>query len=48
LVIYAHHLLRERRWRERVSEVFEEARREDVAIMTASEYLGRPPIIDTI
>lgn len=48
LVIYDHHLLRERRWRGRVSEVFEEARREDVAIMTASEYLGRTPIIDTI
>ncbi len=48
LVIYDHHLLRERKWRERVSEVFEEAKREDVAIMTASEYLGRPPVIDTI
>ncbi|RLF22968.1 MAG: MBL fold metallo-hydrolase [Thermoprotei archaeon] len=48
LIIYDHHLLREKKWRKRVSEVFDEAKRRDVLILTAAEYLGRKPLIDSI
>lgn len=48
LVIYDHHLLREKRWRERVSEVFRAARRVGVEVLTAAEYMGRRPLIDTL
>ncbi len=48
LIIYDHHLLREWRWRERVKEVFEEATKEDVRIMTVAECLGRKPLIDEL
>ncbi len=48
LIIYDHHLLRERRWRERVQPVFMEAVRQGVDVMTASEYLGKKPLIDTL
>ena len=48
LMIYDHHLLRERRWRERVSKVFEASRRLGVPVLTAAECLGRRPLIDTL
>lgn len=48
LIVYDHHLLRERRWRKRVEEVFKEASKNDVALMTAAEYLGKQPLIDTL
>ncbi len=48
LLIYDHHLLREKRWRERTSEVFVEARKDDVPVLTAAEYLGRRPLIDKL
>jgi len=48
LVIYDHHLLRERRWRERVREVFEAAAGEGVKLLTAAECLGSKPLIDTL
>ncbi len=48
LVIYDHHLLRERRWRKRVREVFEAAAEKDVELLTAAECLGSRPLIDTL
>lgn len=48
LVIYDHHLLREKKWRQKVREVFKAAEKNDVKIMTAAEYLGEKPLIDKI
>ena len=48
LIIYDHHLLRERKWRERVSEVFKASEKRGVRILTAAEYMGRKPLIDTL
>ncbi|MCD6428482.1 MAG: MBL fold metallo-hydrolase [Desulfurococcales archaeon] len=48
LLIYDHHLLREKKWRERTAEVFKEARKNDVVVLTAAEYLGRKPLIDEL
>ncbi|WP_317895333.1 MBL fold metallo-hydrolase [Pyrofollis japonicus] len=48
LVVYDHHLLREKRWRERVSKVFREARKLGVSILTAAELLGKKPLIDLL
>ncbi len=48
LIIYDHHLLREKRWRERVRPVIEHAARRGVALLTAAEYLGKKPLIDTL
>jgi len=48
LIIYDHHLLRERKWRERIKEVFHEARKEQVDVLTVAECLGRKPLIDTM
>jgi len=48
LVIYDHHLLREKRWRERVAEVFREASKIGVEVLTAAEYLGSRPLIDRL
>ncbi len=48
LIIYDHHLLRERKWRERVREVLKAARDEGVELLTAAECLGGKPLIDTL
>ncbi len=48
IIIYDHHLLREKKWRERVKEVFKEAKKNGVEITTAAEYLGKKPLIDII
>jgi len=48
LVVYDHHLLRERRWRSRVEEVFRTAEKIGTAIMTAAEVLGKRPLIDQL
>ncbi len=48
LIIYDHHLLRERKWRERVKPVFEEAQKSDVLVLTAAEVLGDKPLIDKL
>ncbi len=48
LVIYDHHLLRERRWRVRVAEVFEVAKEVGTELLTAAEYLGEEPLIDRV
>jgi len=48
LIVYDHHLLRECRWRERVREVFETARKFGVRVVTAAEYMRRKPLIDSV
>lgn len=48
LVIYDHHLLREAKWRDRTREVFVEAKKLGVTIVTAAECLGTRPLIDML
>ena len=48
LVIYDHHLLRERRWRQRVAEVFKAAEKVGIPVLTAAECLGEKPLIDKL
>lgn len=45
LVIYDHHLLRDRKYRERVSQVYEKAREVGIEVLTAAEYLGEEPAV---
>ena len=47
LLIYDHHLLREKLYRKRTESVWKTAEREGVKILTAAEYLGKTPVIDT-
>ncbi len=46
LIIYDHHLLRDAKYRERVGEVYEVARKEEKKVLTAAELLGEEPIAD--
>ncbi len=48
LIIYDHHLLRSRLWRKYVKQVFQKAESENVKLLTAAEYLGLKPLIDTL
>ncbi len=48
LIIYDHHLLRDRLWRKRVDEVFLTAKRYGIKVLTAAEYLGDIPLIDKL
>ncbi len=48
VVVYDHHLLREKRWRLRVSEVFKTAEREGVILVTVAEAVGSKPLIDSL
>ena len=48
LVIYDHHLLREKRWRQRVAEVFRVSEKAGVPVLTAAECLGEKPLIDRL
>jgi len=48
LIIYDHHLLREKKWRERVAEIFREAEKCGSKILTAAEYMGFTPLIDKL
>ena len=48
LVIYDHHLLRERGWRRHVQEVFRAAAKSDTLLLTAAECLGSKPLIDNL
>lgn len=47
LMLYDHHLLREKKYRERTQKVWEAANKKGVKIMTAAEYLGRKAVLDT-
>ncbi len=48
ILIYDHHLLREKRWRQRVEKLFRAAQRRGVLVLTAAECLGSKPLIDTL
>mgnify|MGYP000268172655 FL=1 len=45
LVIYDHHLLRDRRFKDRVREVYKKSSEVGVEVTTAAEYLGEEPVI---
>ena len=45
LIIYDHHLLREPKYRERVSQVYEKAEEKEKNILAAAEYLGKKPVV---
>jgi hypothetical protein len=46
VLIYDHHLLREKKYRERTRKVWETGKREGVKVLTAAEHLGKKPVID--
>ncbi|HIH96874.1 MAG TPA: MBL fold metallo-hydrolase [Thermoplasmata archaeon] len=48
LIIYDHHLPRDRRFRERTKPVWSIAERERKKLLTAAEYLGKEPVILTL
>ena len=48
LLIYDHHLLREKKYRWRTKEVWEACDKKGVSIMTAAEYIGKKPVIDRV
>ena len=48
LIVYDHHLLREKKWREYISDILRIAERQGVVLATAAEILGRKPLIDTL
>lgn len=43
LIIYDHHLPRDLKFKERVAQVYEKARKEDKNVLTAAEYMGKTP-----
>jgi len=45
IIIYDHHLLRDVKYRERVEKVYDVAKRESKAVLTAAEFLGEEPMI---
>jgi len=47
-VIYDHHLLREKRYRERTLEVWKTGEKNGIKIMTAAEFLGKRPVIEKL
>lgn len=48
LMIYDHHLLREKKYRERTQEVWKTGKNMGIKIMTAAEFLGKRPVIETL
>jgi len=48
LVVYDHHLLREKRWRERIEPLTRIAKAKGVRLVTAAEYMGMEPLIDRV
>ncbi len=48
LIIYDHHLLREKDYREKTRKVWERGDEMKVKVLTAAEYCGKVPIIDQI
>jgi len=48
LMLYDHHLLREKEYREKTLHVWEEGKNRGIQVLTAAEYLGKTPIIDQI
>jgi len=45
IIIYDHHLLRDAKYRKRISKVYETAEREGKYVLTAAEFLGTEPMI---
>ena len=45
LIIYDHHLPRERKFREHTMKVWKFAKKKGVNLMTASEYMGKKPVV---
>ncbi len=45
LIIYDHHLPRERKFRERTEKVWNTAKEENKKVMTAAEFLGKVPVV---
>lgn len=45
LILYDHHLLRERLFKERVKEVYRIAEEERKKVLTAAEHLGKTPVV---
>lgn len=45
LILYDHHLLRERLFRERVKKVYQAAEEKKKKVLTAAEYLGKTPVV---
>lgn len=45
LIIYDHHLPRERKFRERTAKVWEVAKEAKKKVMTAAEFLGQEPVV---
>ena len=41
-MIIDHHLLRDLKWKERIGKVFEQARKRNIKIQTAAEFMGEP------
>lgn len=46
LLIYDHHLLREKRYREHTWKVWEAGKEKGIKVTTAAEYLGKEPVIN--
>lgn len=46
LMIYDHHLLREKKYKERTRNVWETGKHEDVQVVTAAGYKGKTPVIE--
>ncbi|RLE81085.1 MAG: MBL fold metallo-hydrolase [Thermoprotei archaeon] len=45
LIIYDHHLPREKKFREHTKEVWEKAEKKGIRLVTAAEYLGLKPVV---
>jgi len=45
LIIYDHHLPRDRKFKERVKQVYEKAKEKDKTVLTAAEYMGKTPVV---
>ena len=45
LIIYDHHLPRDRKFRERTEKVWNTAKEVNKKVMTAAEFLGKEPVV---
>ncbi len=48
LMIYDHHLLRDKNFRRRTKKVWETAKRHGKNVLTAAEYMGKKPLIEAL
>lgn len=48
VIIYDHHLTREKKFRERTKKVWDTAKEYDKYIITAAEYTGEKPVVETL